>query len=40
MYDLLKTEQIYNLRIQFHYKSWLVICRQKMVHLETTVLSA
>ena len=29
MYDLLKKEQIYSLHI--YYKSWLVICRQKMV---------
>ena len=28
MYDLLKKEQIYNLCI--YYKSWLVICRQKI----------
>ena len=34
VYDLFeeKNEQIYNLRI--HYKSWLVICRQKMVRVE------
>ena len=38
MYDLLKKEQIYIPRI--HYKSWLVISRQTMVRLETTVLSA
>ena len=31
MHDLLKREQIYNLRV--HYKSLLVICRQKMVRL-------
>ena len=38
MHDLLEKEEICNLRI--YYKSWLVICRQKMVPLETTVLRA
>ena len=37
MYDVLKKEHIYNLRI--HCKSWLVICRHKTVRLETTLAS-